>query len=54
MMPFVLIYGDLENGFDGVIGLFATAEAAETYGEEHNLGHGVRFAMPLEWPKESK
>ena len=50
----VLIYGDLSKGVDGVIGLFESEEAAEQYGEEHNLGHVERFAKPLELPKEDK
>ena len=53
-MPFVLIYGDLAKGIDGVVGLFATSTAAEDYGEEHNLGYVEKIVMELEVPKESK
>ena len=49
-MTWVLIYGDLEKGIDGVIGTFSTKQEAENYGEEHNLGHVDRFTKELELP----
>ena len=47
---FVIIYGDLFDGIQGVIGLFKTEDMAEEYGESHNLGHYEWKVEKLESP----
>jgi hypothetical protein len=36
---FVIVYGDLGEGIQGIVGLFKTEEEAENYADSHNLGH---------------
>ncbi len=52
MKKFVIVYGDLFEGIQGVIGPFETEDKAEIYGESHNLGHYEWMTYELENPKE--
>ena len=44
----IIIYGDLLEGIQGVIGLFDTETEAEDYAECHNLGHFEKFIFQLD------
>lgn len=48
----VIAYGDLFEGFQGVVGPFNTEEAAEDYSETYNLGHFERAIYELEVPAQ--
>ena len=45
---YAIIYGDIFEGFQGVVGPFATREEAEAYAESHNLGHFERAVFAIE------
>jgi hypothetical protein len=49
-MPFVIVYGDLGEGIQGVVGPFDTEAQAEEYAETYNLGHYEKFVYELENP----
>jgi len=49
---YVIIYGDLFRGIQGVIGPFDNEVQAEAYAESHNLGHYEWAVMLLENHKE--
>ena len=48
-----LITGELDGGVQEVYGPFETEQAAEDYGEVHNLGHFSRFTRWMNAPVES-
>ncbi len=45
---YVVVYGGMADGFQGVVGPFNSYDEAETYMESHNLGHFEKFVQPLE------
>lgn len=50
---FVIVYGGLADGIEGVVGPFKTEDAAEEYAESHNLGHpDSKIPIDLEMPAE--
>ncbi len=49
---YVIIYGSMSDGFQGVVGPFNTEDEAEEYMESHNLGHFEKFVEELEVPRE--
>ena len=44
----VIVYGDLFEGIQGVVGAFRSEDDAEEYMESHNLGHFEKAAYQLE------
>lgn len=48
---FVIVYGDLATGVQGVVGPFSSSEQAENYADSHNLGHYEKFIYELEPPE---
>lgn len=48
----VVCYGDIFEGFKGVVGPFANEEEAEEYSEIHNLGHFTKAVFELEMSKD--
>lgn len=50
-MPFVIVYGDLNEGIQGVIGPFDTKKQAEEYADSHGLDYSEGFFYELEPPE---
>ena len=48
---YVIIYGDLFDGLQGVVGPFDTKEKAEDYMECYNLEHFEKAVYELETPE---
>ena len=46
----VIVYGDLGEGIQGVVGNFGSEEDAEVYAESHNLGHFTKYIFQTERP----
>jgi len=46
----VIVYGDLFDGIQGIVGPFETEDEAEIYGDSHNLGHYQWNIEELELP----
>ena len=46
----VVVYGSLSDGLQGVVGPFETEDEAEEYMESHNLGHYDSFIEQLDTP----
>lgn len=44
----VIVYGDLGEGIQGVAGPFNSEDEAEEYSETHNLGHFEKFIYELD------
>jgi len=47
-MKYVIIYGGIFDGVQGVVGPFDTEDEAEEYMESHNLGHFEKSVFELE------
>lgn len=47
-MKFVIIYGSVFEGVQGVVGPFDSEEDAEKYMESHNFGHFDKGVFQLE------
>lgn len=47
-MKYVIIYGSVFEGVQGVVGPFDSEAAAEEYMEAHNLGHFDKGVFELE------
>jgi len=45
---YVIVYGNMSDGLQGIIGPFTSYDEAETYMESHNLGHYEKFIQELE------
>lgn len=45
---YVIVYGDMFEGFQGVVGSFETEEEAAGYMESHNFKHFDKSVFKLE------
>jgi len=50
-MKWVIVYGGIFDGVQGVVGPFETEDEAEAYAESHNLGGFETAAFEMEDPK---
>lgn len=50
----IIAYGDIFEGFKGVVGTFNSEEEAGEYMESHNLGHFEKAVYKLETPEEEE
>lgn len=46
----VIVYGGLGEGIQGVVGPFKSKEEAEDYASSHNLGHFEKFIYKVSTP----
>ena len=46
----VIVYGDLGEGLQGVVGNFGSEKDAEEYAESHNLGHFEKYIFQTDRP----
>lgn len=46
----VIVYGGLGGGIQGIVGLFDSEEEAGGYAEGHNFGHCEKFVYEVETP----
>lgn len=54
MGDWVIVYGGLGEGIQGVIGTFKSEELAEKYSEAHGLGDFEKFIYQLDSIEETK